>query len=333
MPRLLLCFSLALGTAAIVPSASAQTAATGSQRPPAAAPQAGASNAPRATYRDRTGGVQQRTQADGSTQQVPRPAAAPMQVSPAMEAVLAKWEAMSSRVSTLNGNHMRFVFDTVAGVERRGAGKFWFASPDKGRLDLKPVEIDKKAVGQWKMPDGTPFRIVSDQPMMWLCNGSDVFQVEPEQKGYYRTEIPVQLQGENIIQSPLPFLFGMKAAEVKARYRLQFGKRHTYDPNTKGTGQKVHLVAFPLRRSDATNWSQADIELDGVYFLPLSITLRDPAGTQVTSYVFDRKSLKANQKSWLQLGDPFKPNLSRYRLLGESTAQTQSAGRGTQSPQ
>ena len=256
--------------------------------------------------------------------QVPRPAAQPMQVSPEMEAVLADWERRTADVVRLSGVHRRTVYDTVTGTERRGGGKFWFQAPDRGRLDLLPVRVKEGQVNErMKLRDGTPYKVVADQQMMWVCNGQDVLQIEEKEKGYYRTEIPPEFRGRSIVESPLPFLFGMKAVEVKARYRLQFGKNHTYKPGQPSKGTTIHLVAYPTRRSDATNWSQADVWLDGDDFLPHQITLRDPYGTQITQYRFDHGSLKKNARQWLQISDPFRPNLTRYKLLGEQKATPQ----------
>ena len=301
MPRLLIC-SLALSVCSftVVSTAEAQ---------------------PRPQTPPRTAAAQSRMPATQG--QAPRPAAQPMQVTPEMDAVLTLWERQSARLTKLTGTHRRTVYDTVSGVERRGGGKFWFESPDRGRLDLQPAKVSGSDASKMKMPTGQPYRIVADQQMMWICNGSEVLQIEEEQKGYYRTEIPPQLRGQNIVESPLPFLFGMKAADVKARYRVEFGKKNTFKPGTDPTGKVVHIRAYPTRRSDATNWSQADVYLDAKYFLPYQITLRDPAGTQMTQYQFDRPSLKANQSRWqLFGGDPFHPNLKKYKLLGEQKAKT-----------
>ena len=249
-----------------------------------------------------------------------RPPARPMAVSPEMDAVLARWEEQSSKVQRLTGVHYRYVYDTVSGVEKRGTGEYWFEAPDKGRLDLKAARVEEGQTNpRMKTKDGQPYKVTADTSMSWVCTGAEVLQIEEEQKGFYRTEIPPQLRGQNIMESPLPFLFGMKAAEVKARYRLEFGDRHTYQPGTSGQGQTVHLKVYPTRRSDATNWSEANVYLDGTYFLPLQISLRDPYGTQMTRYVFDRDRMKANKKGLFER-DPFRPRLFGYKLLGEQTA-------------
>ena len=256
------------------------------------------------------------------SQGMTRPTAAPMQVSAELDATLRVWERQSAQIQKLTGEHQRFVYDSISGIEKRGKGKFWFASPDRGRLDLVPVKVPDGALNEgMKTKDGKPYSVKSDIQAMWVCNGEEVLQVEAEQKGYYRTEIPPELRGKNIMQSPLPFLFGMKADEMKSRYRLKFGRSNTYRPGQDPAGSIVHITAYPTRKSDATNWSQADVYLDGATFLPRQIVLRDPYGSQITRYSFNLKTMAVNKNSWFQRSDPFHPNLSRYKLLGEQTAQ------------
>ena len=244
-----------------------------------------------------------------------------MQVSAELDATLRIWEKQSAQVQKLTGEHQRFVYDKISGIEKRGKGKFWFASPDRGRLDLVPVKVEDGTVNaKMKTPDGKPYSVRPDIQAIWVCNGQEVLQIEAEQKGYYRTEIPPELRGKNIMQSPLPFLFGMKADEVKRRYRLKFGPSNTFVPGQDGRGKIVHIIAAPTRKSDATNWSQADVYLDGYTFLPRQIVLRDPYGSQITRYAFNPGAMAVNKRDWLLQSDPFRPNLSRFKLLGEQTA-------------
>ena len=51
----------------------------------------------------------------------------------------------------------------------------------------------------------------------WICTGKQIFIIHDDTKIYDKIDIPAQQQGKNIMNGPLPFLFGLKAEQAKAR--------------------------------------------------------------------------------------------------------------------
>lgn len=266
-----------------------------------------------------------------------RPAPQPMQVSVEMEKVLKAWEDRSARFKRLQGEHERFVYQPTVGLEMRASGQFFFEAPDKGRIDIEPVKITAQSngvtedengvlVGQRSGLDGKPLRVKSSEPETWVADGKQVLGLNETlgEKLYSRVEIPPQMQGENIVDGPLPFLFGISAEKMKARYHLQFGPLHNLD-QSKGN-VSIHVIAKPTRPQDAQNWQRAEILLEPRYFLPKAIRLKDGLGPGATEtvYVFNLTPDKifANQQ-WKATGmrrflpgfDPFKPDLRGFKLL------------------
>lgn len=267
-----------------------------------------------------------------------RPAPQPMQVSVQMEKVLQAWEQKSANIKTLQGVHERFVYQPSVGIEKRARGSYFFKAPDQGRIDIEPVEITKDspsvAVGKGGEMlntskvgmDGKPLRVISAEKETWVADGAQVLGLNESlgEKIYSRVEIPVQMRGDNVADGPLPFLFGVSADKMKARYRLQFGGLNNLD-SSKGPVQ-IHVVAFPTRQVDARNWQRAEVILEPRWFFPKAIMLKDgtDASATETVYVFDHGNGKmfANQK-WQATGlrrffpgfDPFKPDLRGYKLL------------------
>jgi hypothetical protein len=85
------------------------------------------------------------------------------------------------------------------------------------------------------------------------------------------------MQGQNIAEGPLPFLFGAKAADLKARYWLRV------DPRAP-TGS-VWLAAMPKRQQDAANYRLVELMLDTEQMLPTAMRVTAPDSSQ-TTYTF-----------------------------------------------
>jgi TIGR03009 family protein len=245
-------------------------------------------------------------------------------VSPELENLLNAWEKKSQGVQRLNGNFRLYTYDEVFQSETRAVGKFWYQSPDKGRMDFEPADLvrvakDKagKPINPGKVgPNGQPYEVKKRDHEIWNCNGNEILQIFLEKKEYNRIAIPQQYQGESIKESPLPFLFGLKKDEAKERYLMQLGPLNGRVPN----GYKVpciHVIAYPLREQDSREWSKAEVLLDSQTFLPQSIQTIDPAGTSQSVYAFSEVEVNAG---WL-FKDPFSVPVKGYTLLREMSAQ------------
>lgn len=250
-----------------------------------------------------------------------------------LEAVLREWEQKTAIITRLRGAHQRYEYDEVFAVEKRAIGKFWYEAPDKGRIDFEPAPLTdtktgKPLVSRKRNAAGQPYELQAEEPLTWNCDGKSIIQVEHDTKTYGVAEIAPQYQGENIMDSPLPFLFGMKADKIKQRYKLSLGQQNGKSGNDGR--KKFHIVALPLLQADARNWQRAEVILDAEYCLPSAIRLIDPAGSKETVYVFPLGGMKANEKWWID--DPFKMSLLGYKMVEQMVApppgQQQSAEEG-----
>jgi hypothetical protein len=137
-------------------------------------------------------------------------------------------------------------------------------------------------------------------------------QVNDEEKTVEVFSIPPDARGENIMEGPLPFLFGMPAEKAKRRYVLTLLKQ---DEN------QIWLGVKPRWQQDAANWKEAKVILNRDTYLPSAVMLVDPTGNLETVYSF--RKLEANykgkrpgilQRIW-PVKDPFKPDLDGYKLV------------------
>lgn len=248
----------------------------------------------------------------------PAPAAEP-RLSSEMEQLLERWASASARIERLEGEHLRRVYDSVFEVEKLSEGRFWYEAPDKGRIDVTPTKITQEMVDARQAPDapvrrgknGQPYELIPDQPEKWICDGIRVFEIDEEKQTALVGQLPPDMQGVSIMDSPLPFLFGMPPEKAKQRFRLSFSK--PYDPRSPA----VYIRAYPRLEQDASSWSRADVILDQRTFLPVAIQLIDTAGTGTTVYSF--RNLEPNKGSFLKLpaiwgNNIFRPDLREYQV-------------------
>lgn len=255
----------------------------------------------------------QRTPAKGTKAgRLPRPEAQPLRIpklDPELEEVLQEWERQTSQFKKLVGEFSVFKYDPTFEVERRGEGKFAYEAPDKGNYERKGSDI-KGQKAKKKNKNGEPYTLQSDSPERWVCTGKEIIRIDEKEKTYEKISIPPEAQGQNIIEGPLPFLFGMKAQQAKMRYKMKLKSK---------TESEIILQLVPIKQADASNWERATVIIDAKRFVPKAVQHFDPTGGE-TVHVF--KNVEINPKrGWLD-ADPFKPNLRGYKPTVSSDLQS-----------
>lgn len=230
-----------------------------------------------------------------------------------MMRTLQEWEKRSGIVKNLQGKHIRAVFDKTFATESRAEGVFYYESPDKGRIDINPAKIQPGAKSKFKDPKtGEPYKLQPADPEKWICDGKTIWQVDEQARTAENFEIPPANQGQNIMEGPLPFLFGMPAELAIKRYKLEFAQV------PKRGDKTIRLLLQPRWPQDAANWSKAMVTLDSRSFLPTRVQLVDPAGTSATIYTFSKVVANKNKLAFLPRiwrNDPFKVDLDKYRMI------------------
>jgi len=229
---------------------------------------------------------------------------------PALEQILKDWELTTSHFKKLAGEFSRFKYDATFEVEIRANGKFAYEAPDKGYYELRGAVIDKADVSKKVGKDGIPFAIMSDGAERWVCTGKDVIRIYDKDKTYEKVPIPPESQGENMIDGPLPFLFGMKAEQAKLRYKLSLDTKRM-----KSNPSEIWLNVIPKWEKDAKNYQRATVIIEAKTFLPKAVKLVDPSG-QESVHRFE--NLEVNSGGFIQQifrANPFKPNLWTYKQV------------------
>ena len=217
-----------------------------------------------------------------------------------LDQVLTQWEASSGKIRTFSCDFTRFEYDPVFGPgvneetnqqrhKTEGSGTVSYQQPDKGSFQVKKLRAwDAANQAYAENPN-----LIGDH---WVCDGKSVFQYRHDQKQLVETPIPPDMQGKNIADGPLPFLFGAKANDLKQRYWLRI------DP--RAPEGAIWITAMPKRRVDAANYRQVEVMLDSARMLPYAMRVTQPDTSQST-YAFDLPNAKINSRSlsalWSQM--------------------------------
>ena len=178
-----------------------------------------------------------------------------------VDQVLAVWEQRTATIKQFQCNFKRWQYDpnqhptapvTIA------AGVIKYSKPDKGLLRVDEIRSVTSNTAEQPEYLPNPKRQHGDY---WICDGVWVHNLDRNEKKAVRTQLPPEMRGENIPLSPLPFIFGVKAAEVKVRYFVRAV------PPPQGNND-VWIEAWPKRADDAGNYSRVQIVLDRADTLP-----------------------------------------------------------------
>ncbi|MEX0728444.1 MAG: PASTA domain-containing protein [Planctomycetaceae bacterium] len=230
-------------------------------------------------------------------------------IDPRLEAFLQNWEKYTKGITSLEGRHTRFTYDYTWNIEKRAVGKFYYKAPDHGRIDLEPD--NRITEGETKKVDNKTFKVEPADPEMWISNGTEIIQVHVKDKTFSRIPLPEDIQGKNIMDGPLPFLFGMPANVAKVRYDMQL-----LEVNEEA--KTVWVKVKPLWQADAANYSEATLIISTVTYLPYAVKLVHPGGNEQTVYKFEQLDINKKPKLFevvLGVKDPFNPSLRSYREL------------------
>ena len=207
-----------------------------------------------------------------------------------LDQVLAQWEQQSGQIETFSCDFTQLVYDQVFGpgkdangqpiAKTEGYGTVSYQKPDKGSFQVKELLA-------W---DAQQNKRVANPNLVgehWVCDGENVYEYKHEQKQLVVRPIPPHMQGKNIADGPLPFLFGAEAEKLKARYWLRV------DP--RAPEGSIWLAAMPKRQEDAANYRMVELMLDAERMLPNAMRVTNPDNSQ-TTYTFKLAEASINSR-------------------------------------
>lgn len=255
-------------------------------------------------------------------QQPPPPPPPPFRLTPQQEAqvdrVLNLWEERNRKIKTFDCRFKRWIYDDVFQGQQDPdkplqpkyieSGVIKFAAPDRGMFRVETAE-----------KDGREVPIEPNQTEHWICDGRAVYEFDPVKKQVTEHKLPPELQGKAIANSPLPFLFGAEAKNLKARYYI----RIITPPEV---GEQIWLEAYPRYQQDAANFHHAQFIIAEREMRPFALRLVEPNGKDYRVYQF--YDIVVNDPLKFFKGDPFRPFTPvGWQLVPDATRQPAQARR------
>ncbi len=214
--------------------------------------------------------------------------------------ILDYWQTSSDDVKQYQCEFTRYDYDTTfcnwrdpktnqLAAASIMTGEIRFAAPDKACYETTKV-YDFALDQEKQTPDYKQRDDVTNREK-WICDGAAIFEFDYQNKRLYETEIPVELQGKGLVNSPIPFLFGASKDDVLNRFWVR-----TVTPN--GVQDEYWLEAVPKKIDDSRNYSKIELVISRTEFLPVMLHVYapnyDPALKNFTSRVFEFKNRKVN---------------------------------------
>jgi TIGR03009 family protein len=199
------------------------------------------------------------------------------------------WQAASDKVKTFKSDFTRLEYDKVwnDGSERPmivSTGVLSYSKPDRGSFEIQKIRRWTKTDPNNAAPEAPGDYVEQDAEIgeHWVCDGKAVYEYDQRNKQLRETVIPVALRGANIVDGPLPFLFGAQADKLMERYWIRV---------KQSDAAQIFLEAYPRRQSDAVNYERVEVILDRKTMQPTAIQVYLPGGQQRHVYTFAEPSI------------------------------------------
>lgn len=185
-----------------------------------------------------------------------------------LQQTLQAWEQQSQATKTLECKFQRWHYDNFAAPAgfhaTRADGVIKYAAPDKGLFRVDQLAFyagADKGEPQYKEQPG-------QFGEHWVCNGTQLIEFDRSKSECRIQDLPPEMQGKNIISSPLPFVFNLNAAQIQQRYWVR--QVAVPDPGI------IAIEAWPKRQEDRAQYKAVLVVLEAETFLPKALIMYAP---------------------------------------------------------
>ena len=186
-----------------------------------------------------------------------------------LQEVLGKWEKQSKGTKTLDCKFARWHYDHFAappGVHAtRADGIIKYAAPDKGLF-----KVDRLVFFGGHNPDGKPkFQAQPGQfGEHWVCNGEQLIEFDRSKQECRIQDLPPNMRGEKIFNSPLPFVFNLDAKQIQQKYWVRL-----VQPPAEGI---ILVEAWPKEQQNRAQYKLVQIALKEDTYMPTALIMYAP---------------------------------------------------------
>ena len=185
-----------------------------------------------------------------------------------LDALLKAWETQSNATNTLECKFQRWHYDLFAapaGVHaEKCRGVIKYASPDRGLF-----KVEQKLTYDGMKEGKAQYSEKSGQfGEHWVCNGEELLEFDHSKKECKIQQLPPEMRGQKIFDSPLPFVFNLDATQIQQRYWVR---------QVKAPKEGMMLIeAYPKRQEDRAQYKLVQIALNQQTFLPEALLMYAP---------------------------------------------------------
>lgn len=162
--------------------------------------------------------------------------------------VLKVWEQRSATINTAKANFTLWTQDPVFKKQTRQSGKVSYQAPDHGLYKV----LDEEG---------------KDWTDHWVCDGKAVYDYDYAKKVLSQFDLPPELQGQNITNGPLPFLFACKKDQLLNRYWMRLVTPEAV------ANDEIWIEAYPRLQNERADFVRATIILNRKELVPTAIEL------------------------------------------------------------
>lgn len=186
-----------------------------------------------------------------------------------LDTLLQQWEQRSSAITTLHAKFLRVDKSKVWDEEIEYDGVAILRSPNLAVLEFSKIAAPDP---QTKKAQTIPHERI-------ICTGQEVYQYRYNEKKVYIFPMNKDDRQRALEEGPLPFLFNMKAAEVKRRYKMTL----------RAEDAKSFIIYIePYQQVDRESFSKAFIQLNKSTYLPDRLLLYDTNGKDTKDFRFQQ---------------------------------------------
>lgn len=183
--------------------------------------------------------------------------------------LLAAWEAQSQGTKTLECRFQRWSYAPGAAPANvpkdTSTGVIKYAAPDKGLF-----KVEEKVFFAGMNDEGKP--TYAPQPGQygewWVCNGEELMEFNRGREECRIQTLPPEMRGQQIFNSPLPFVFNLDAAQIQQRYWV----RQVASPKPG----VLLIEAWPKMQEDRAQYRLVQVALDESSLLPTALVMYAP---------------------------------------------------------
>ncbi len=222
-----------------------------------------------------------------------------------LDAVLNNWETAMTKVTSLQAQCERVAEDKVYKNKEvyRGTAKFL------------------KGEGPGQLSRASLYLVNSANPKVYehlILSGAFLYEVSPATKEIKVHSLPQPKAGENVDHNLLGLLFGMKAAQAKARYKIDL---------VHADADYFYLRVEAKLPADKADFHVAQLALLRKTYLPRQLEFQQPNGNKVTWDLPTIQTPAALRPAEFQAPDlPAGWKMNRIPVEGQGPSKIRSSG-------